>query len=167
MYHRYNSPKYTKEEIKAYLEDNTKPDFTFMMSYNSRYREYTMLTSFDSHFGIFRDPNESYVEFFKKAGFYFKNDPHVAQETDVSTIHFSFKADAARELAKLLESYQFKCPAPFNVSANTNGVANAFHEMKIANSQQGGRLFKKKSSKKRNNKRDVVKSIKKYTRRSH
>lgn len=168
MYHRivpggneYDAPKYSKEEIKAYLEDKTNPDFTFMMFYDPRYPgEYSMLEHYNSRSGIFRDHNEPYVEFFKKAGFYFINDPDVAQKTDVSEIQFSFKADAARELAKLLESYQFKCPPPFNVAANANNVTNAIRAMKITNSQKGGRLFKKKSTKK-------AKKTKKTTRRKH
>lgn len=160
----FYAPKYTKQEIKAYLEDDTKnPEFMFMMYYNPKHpNEYIAMGHRNPHINSHhRGPNQTYVDFFKKSGFHFMYYRDEEEQLGFSEVNFSFKADAARELAKLLESYQFKCPSPFNANTNANNVTNAIRAMKITNAQQQGGIFLKKKSTKK------AKKSKKSTRRKH
>ena len=147
---------YKPNQIKEYINDSSKPNFTLFVSYDPVRESYlvheTKPNGFYEHeWGSdktyqYQNKNETETEFFKSKFIYVYEDED-SLIRDINYIHFKIKSAAVKQLIELLKEFNGKCPP---INSTTNGAVASLAALSLNNQkQEGGKRKKRKTMKKR------------------
>lgn len=170
---------YSTNDMKEYVANPSKPDFTLFVSYKPEAERNFLAPIYDPwlppphphwrHMHAFSiGENQTMEEFFKKESFHFTYERKEAEDRNVSYVEFRLKAVAARQIIRLLNSYGGRCPsglanAAANAKANAAVASLASLSLNDEKKQEGG----KRRSKRSDYKKHISKKKKKTQKRTH